>query len=200
MRMSAALCAACVLCLAALAGIALGQDPQPEPSGKAKGVNNGECLAALEIWGEWKPNKDVTEMIAGNTEDATVCTFEKFDEKDTETPKLLLSEADKFLSQMRSRGGRANETDAFERAISEIYAMGKYTRTNGDRKVEQRFMLVNFMGNPHLFILRVTNSGRLDWETQNLAFARDPKGNGDLLFLGGDHKNERFTCLVRTDK
>jgi hypothetical protein len=180
------------LCLLVVAG--LGVAAQEEEKAKVQVVDNGECLAGLEIWGAWKLKKDITEFSGGKVDDSSTYVFEKNDE----STERITTQAEKLLAELR--GEKAREGDAIERALSEIYAVGKFTRVDKTKKEQTSdFALVTFMGNPTLFLLRTKSDGRFDWETSSIAFVRAPENDNDLLFMGGDHKDEEFTCLQRSN-
>jgi hypothetical protein len=83
------------------------------------------------------------------------------------------------------------------RAMAEVYATGKMSMVDGDRKRGAAFALVVYRGEPLILLLEGTDEKSFDWETIRYNFINDPNGDKDKLLLSGDMADEPYSVFKR---
>jgi hypothetical protein len=199
MKLSTSVIAAvCILALVFCAATA--QDEKP--AFKAKLAEDGENLAAQELWGKWEVKDDFSRFLDPKSTDtvrtefgrAKVFEFAKSDE----STKRILDQISAIPAGMRKDDEKKRQrADAVEHALTEIHAAGLLKLTGAYKDYTIDFALVAVHGNLQLMILETRDDGTYDWESAHVSFVRDAKSDHDLLFIGGDHGDERVACLQR---
>lgn len=175
--------------------VAQGSGPvKPGPAGKATVVNDSQNVVASELMGEWAIDKELSARLAGT--DIEKVREESYTFRESaEASALICEKLEAMLALVVKDKGE--ETGAMlEAAMRSIFLAGEVETGKGSRSSKHPFALVNWRGNPHIFLYREVN-GRDDFESGNLMLARDKNGNNDLLFVGGDFNNETFRAFKR---
>jgi hypothetical protein len=193
--------AALVAIAVSLGAIALGtanraQEAQPL---EFKLESSGENILGENIYGRWVVKADFTEYVAGEKvpDEVSGMVFEF--SKDADLSAKVLAELAKVCEQMAGDKRKSAAGEELKRHKSSVLVTGKIAHEMGEQKQEAAFAVTTFFGNTMLWILETKKDGSLDWESANIAWVNDPEGNHDLLFLGGDHKNEPFLCFQREE-
>lgn len=160
---------------------------------------SGENILGENIYGRWVMKADVTEFVAREKPAEELATMVFEFSKDADLSAKVLTELAKVCEQMAGDKRKKAYGDELKRQQSSVLVAGKITHEMGERKQEAAFAITTFFGNTVLWILETKSDGSLDWESANIAWVNDPEGNHDLLFLGGDHKNEPFLCFQREE-
>ncbi|MCB9893394.1 MAG: hypothetical protein H6839_02980 [Planctomycetes bacterium] len=187
---------AIVLALAAgvvaIGGIASGQDASEPES--VTFVDTEENTLGKEIWGTWVMDDDLTKRTAHEVpKDGMVLEF-KSDEDSKGRIKKALEAAVK-----KAGDSEGEEAGFIRRAAQGVFCTGRLIIKRGERKDEVDFAQVCMWGEPVLLVLE-SDGEKTDWESVRVSFVRDPDGDNDLLFVGGDHKDEPYVAFKRQEK
>lgn len=183
--------ALCLVALSAGAGIIFaGDPPKPGETGKLTFVTDEENVVASEIWGAWEMDADLTTRLTQRPPREGQTLSLDFKKSDKHTA-LMTRFLEKFFASVEKKADA--RLDELKRACTLIYASGELAVIQGERAESFAFILVNYRGNPYVIILE----NEVDLESFNVMLARDLKGDGDLLFVGGDYNNQSFTALKR---
>lgn len=154
-----------------------------------------ECDAGREIFGRWEVKGDVTRFLTGQDDFKSVRKLE-FLKDDAAKDRVV-----KALSEMIA-SGKFEKHDGVDETIAQaakaVYAAGAMRiEVDEEVKVDVDFALVNLHGNQVVVMVSFSDAGKANWESSRIAFAGDPDGDHDLLFLGGDRKSEGYLCFKR---
>jgi hypothetical protein len=180
--------------------VASAQNEDPKKEAPAKDdkfvhlVSSDENLFAAECWGKWKVHEDFTKYVAHEMPEEKFGTME-FAKNEKES-KRIVRHLERLAAKMKERG-QSNDLE-FLRALKAVYATGTMKLKRRGKKMTSTFALVNMFGEP-LLVLLEGKTPNTDWETVRISFVRDPDGDHDLLFVGGDHKDESYVAMQRAD-
>lgn len=155
-------------------------------------VDSEENLFAAECWGKWKMSDDFTKYVAHELPEEDFGTIEF--EKNEKESKRIVRHLERLAETMKERG-QPNDLE-FLRALKAVYATGTMKLDRGRKSMKSTFALITMFGEP-LLVLLEGETPNTDWETVRVSFVRDPEGDNDLLFVGGDHKDESYVAMVR---
>ncbi|MCB9895467.1 MAG: hypothetical protein H6839_13550 [Planctomycetes bacterium] len=166
--------------------------PAPEPEKKVVLVDSAENLLSREIWGKWETNRNFTKFVQDGLpkDDFGKVEFKKNDDSTARITKAL----EELVVKMVERG-KPNDLE-FERAVKAVYATGKMILDRGKDSFEGDFALITMFGE-QLIVIRSGKEDKPAWETDRVSFVRDADGDHDLLFIGTDTKEGKFTALNR---
>jgi hypothetical protein len=186
-----------------LVGSAAAQDKEPAaPKVEVTLVDDQNNLISQEIWGAWTQNEEATKFAGGRgSKDSGVWTFSK----DKECSDRFQEEAARCVEQMKERekGYKNQSSPAWEQCLRSVYACGKLEAREGENERDLLdFGIANLHGNQVLIVLLPDKGAGAGYRLRsfNIAFVRDPKGDKDLLWLGGTGPNEPFACNCRVPK
>ncbi len=168
--------------------------PKPGDPGKATVLNDPQNVISRELFGSWVTNKDLTARLAGVQPDKVDVEEVTFRES-ADASKLICTKLEAMASKVREGKGGATG-DLFDASIRSIYLAGEVQFGAGEDALTFPFALVIWRGNPQIMIYRSVR-GRDDLESGNIMLVPDPKGDGDLFFIGGDKASERFKAFER---
>ena len=193
--------AALVAIAVSLGAIALGtanraQEAKPL---EFKLESSGENILGDNVYGRWVMKTDVTEFVAREKPPEELASMVFEFSKDADLSAKVLAELAKVCEQMAADKRKSAYGAELKRQQASVLVTGKISHEMGERKQEAAFAITNFFGNTVLWILETKEDGTTDWESANIAWVNDPEGDHDLLFLGGDHKNEPFLCFQREE-
>ena len=171
------------------AALVLADDP-PEPGklGEVTVLEDPQNIVASELMGSWKLDTSLTGRMSGTENpDVNAVVFRPNEESKARMEAFLLP----MLSEMKNQS-----TVLFARALTSVYLVGEVELSweRGKTSVHD-FMLIVWRGNPCLILY--DRAG--DIEMNFVGLARDKKGDGDLLLVGGDFNNQSFYVFVRAD-
>ena len=181
-------------------GVARAQDEEPKKDDTSKDekfvvlVNSDENLFATECWGKWKVHEDFTKYVAHEMPEEKFGNIEF--SKDERESKRIVRHLERLAAKMKERG-EPNDLE-FLRALKAVYATGTMKLKRSGKSMTATFAMVSMFGEP-LLILLEGETPNTDWETVRISFVRDPDGDHDLLFVGGDHKDESYVAMQRAD-
>lgn len=166
--------------------------PEPGESGKATVVSEPANLISLELRGSWTIDLEVMGRMYPD-EKGTGGKYELTFSENAEQSKRILANIEKAMPALQGdeRGDRFSAD--FREAVRRIYQTGELVMVERDETMTFAYALISWRGNPHLLLLEKEN----DFESAHIMLARDSKGNNDILFMGGDHPNDRFGPLKR---
>jgi hypothetical protein len=169
--------------------------PAAEPAEKkAKLAETEECSATEEIYGKWDAKADISLFLTGYA-GGEIKSIEFT--KDEEATKRVLAGLEEMISSGKYEKGDGMGEEVAE-AAKAIYASGRVSAPLTDGEViEGDFAFATMNGGQVLFLLTKTPKGNTNWESNRIAFVPDPKGDHDLLFVGGDRKAESYVCFKR---
>jgi hypothetical protein len=189
---------AAVMAVAALAFPVVADETAPpaaEPAErKAKLAETEECSATEEIFGKWDSKADISMFLTGYA-GGEIKSIEFT--KDEEATKRVLAGLEEMISSGKYEKGDGMGEEVAE-AAKAIYASGRMKAPLRDGEViEGDFAFATMNGGQVLFLLEITPKGNPNWSSNRVAFVPDPKGDQDLLFVGGDRKVESYVCFKR---
>lgn len=166
--------------------------PEPGESGKATVINDPANLLAPELRGSWTIDVDVMGRMYPDAKSAGG-KFELTFTENAEAQKRILANIEKAMPALQGdeRGDRFAAD--FREAMRRIYQCGELVMVERDETMTFAYALISWRGNPHLLLLEKED----DFESAHVMLARDPKGNNDILFMGGDQTKEGFAPLKR---
>jgi len=166
--------------------------PEPAESGKAAVVSDGANLVSLELRGAWTLDLEVMgRMYPDKTGFGR--KFEATFTENAEQQKRILANIEKAMP-LEKDDPRGNRFSAdFREAVRRIYQAGELVLVEGDETMTMAYALFSWRGNPHLLLLEKED----DFESAHVMIAPDPKGDNDILFMGGDRTTESFVPLKR---
>ncbi len=166
--------------------------PEPGESGKATVVNDPANLLALELRGSWTIDLDVMSRLYPDAK-GTGGKFDLTFTENAEQSKRILANIEKAMPALQGdeRGDRFAAD--FREAVRRIYQTGELVMVERDETMTFAYALISWRGNPHLLLLEKED----DFESAHIMLARDPKGDNDILFMGGDQTKEGFAPLKR---
>ena len=166
--------------------------PEPGESGKATVVNDPANLLALELRGSWTIDLDVMGRMYPDAK-GTGGKFELTFTESAEQSKRILANIEKAMPALEgdTRGNRFSAD--FREAMRRIYQTGELVMVERDETMTFAYALISWRGNPHLLLLEKED----DFESAHIMLARDPKGDNDILFMGGDQTKESFAPMKR---
>ena len=201
MNLSSVLCALAFTLMAAGAGSSMPElmqssdkVPAAGEAGKATVIDDAQNVVASEIWGSWLEDQELSNQLNASRGGEFAPTSLSFS-KNEESAKLICEKLEAAIAIVEADKG-SETADALKEALRKIYAAGEMEMTRGERTTKAPFVLVSWRGNPHVFWYRVVR-GRDDFESFNIMLARDVKGDGDLMFVGGDFNNSSFRGFKR---
>ena len=173
----------------AIGGFAAGQETEEAKEETVKIINSEENTISKEIWGTWVMDEELTKHTAHEVpKDVSSFEFKK-DGGAEGRIKAALESAVKGAPE----GERG---DFIRRAAAGVFVTGRMVIKRGEETSEVDFAQVSMWGEPVIMILE-TEGEETDWESARISFVRDPEGDNDLLFVGGDHKNEPYIAMKR---
>ena len=170
------------------------QDAQPEPAPEKKVVlvDSAENLLSQEIWGKWETNRTVTKFVQdGLPKD----NFGKVEFTRDEAATTRITAALEDLVAKIAERGKPNDLE-FMRGVKAVYATGRMKLDRSKDSFDADFALITMFGE-QLIIIRSGPEAKPSWETDRVSFVRDAEGDHDLLFIGTDTKEGKFTALQR---
>lgn len=177
-------------------GIAQAQDEDPKKADAnddkfVQLVESDENLFATECWGKWKMDDDFTRYVAHELPEKSYGTMEF--EKNEKESKRIVRHLERLAEKMKERG---QPTDIeFLKALKAVYATGTVKIKRGGKSMTATFAMFSLFGEPMLILLE-GETPNTEWETVRISFVRDPKGDHDLLFVGG-HKEDSYIAMKR---
>jgi len=160
---------ACIV-LAAVAAVAAGLTVK----------ENSDSILARRLEGTWQVEAGLTRRLIGGDEAPPRLTFSF-----TSDPQVAWTVPGKYDEIFKGKA---------------IYMAGTFSRTRGEAQPEpaRPFVLIEHNGNFHLVWFRERDGDPMgDAESNIVAFAPARQKENDLLFIGGDHPEERFLALGR---
>lgn len=176
----------------AIGGFAVGQEieeAEEEKEETVKVINSEENSISKEIWGTWVMDEDLTKRTAHEVPK----DIGSFEFKKDEAAEARIKAALEALVKDAPEGEKG---DLIRRAAAGVFVTGRLVINRGEVTHEVDFAQVSMWGEPLLMILE-NRDGETDWESARISFVRDPEGDNDLLFVGGDHKNEPYIAMKR---
>ena len=166
--------------------------PEPAPEKKVVLVDSAENLLSQEIWGKWETNRTVTKFVQdGLPKD----NFGKVEFTRDEAATTRITAALEDLVAKIAERGKPNDVE-FMRGVKAVYATGRMKLDRSKDSFEADFALITMFGE-QLLIIRAGTEAKPSWETDRVSFVRDAEGDHDLLFIGTDTKEGKFTALQR---
>lgn len=165
---------------------------EPGESGKATLVNDPANLIALELRGAWTLDLEVMGRMYPEAK-SFGGKYELTFTENAEAQKRILANIEKAMPALQGdeRGDRFAAD--FREAARRIYQCGELVMVERDETMTFAYALISWRGNPHLLLLEKED----DFESAHVMLARDPKGNNDILFMGGDQTKEGFAPMKR---
>jgi hypothetical protein len=197
-------CAAAVVLCAMFVGAVAQEDKAVAEKVEVTLVNTEENLLSQEIWGTWVANADATKLAGGGGR-GDIAGATLIFSKDEESTKRFQEEAALFVERMKEKekDARRKASPIWENCLKAVFATGK-AEVRGDENEADAldFGVANLVGNQVLIMLLPDKSAGAGYRLKsfNDAFVRDAKGDKDLLWIGGDHRNAAFTCVARVPK
>jgi hypothetical protein len=181
-------CAAVTLLGVMLAGAVAQDDDAADKKAEVTLINAKENLLSQEIWGKWTLHEEITNFIAeGERTELMNFTVSKDDAAKERITKAIA----KFIDS-----GKERKHDGITRAVIEaartVYCAGKLSGEKDGKLMELDFALTSAHGVPLLILIFNDHL-----EASYVSFVRDPDGDNDLLFVGGDRPTEHFRCFKR---
>lgn len=134
-----------------------------------------ENVVASRLAGEWIPDVELTERLAGSTGGLASLSFTS----DPEVAARVPEKYEKFLAEKR------------------VYMAG-VLKFPGK---QHPFLLVENSGNPHVVYFRERDGDPMgDAESFNLMLAPAKQPRNDLLLVGGDFNNQPFRAFQRKER
>ncbi|MCA8915200.1 MAG: hypothetical protein KDB90_07300 [Planctomycetes bacterium] len=166
--------------------------PEPAPEKKVVLVDSAENLLSQEIWGKWETNRTVTKFVQDGLPKDNFGKVE-FTRDEAATTRITAALED-LVSKIAERG-KPNDVE-FMRGVKAVYATGRMKLDRSKDSFEADFALITMFGE-QLLIIRAGTEAKPSWETDRVSFVRDAEGDHDLLFIGTDTKEGKFTALQR---
>lgn len=192
LRLISALVVLGLACVVSLLAQDAPTEPAPEPEKKVVLVESAENLLSQEIWGKWDTNRNFTKFVQDGSpkEDFGKVEFTR----DEAATTRMVAALEKLVTKLAERG-TPNDLE-LARAAKAVYATGKMQLSRGKDSFEADFALITMFGE-QLLILRSGKEDKPSWETNRVSFVRHAEGDHDLLFIGTDTKEGKFTALNR---
>ncbi len=183
--------AACLVFAAMSAQSSTRADDDAPATGTVQIVNAESNLLSQEIWGNWSVHEDFTKFVAeGRSKERGKVSIEK-DAGSSERIKEMISEV--------IASGKERKHDGITKVVMEaaatLYCAGKFSVEQDGKRMDTAFALTSAHGTPLLILIHNNHL-----QASHISFVRDPDGDNDLLFLGGDRATEHFLCFKRAAK
>lgn len=166
--------------------------PEPGESGKATLVSDPANLLALELRGAWTLDLEVMGRMYPEAK-SFGGKYELTFTENAESQTRILATIEVAMPSLQGDDRGDRFAADFREAVRRIYQCGRLEMVEGDETMTFDYALISWRGNPHL-ILR---EGKDDFESAHIMLARDPKGDNDILFMGGDQTKEGFAPMKR---
>jgi hypothetical protein len=166
--------------------------PEPGESGKATVVTDGANLLSLELRGSWTMDLDVMGRMYPDAK-SPGGKFEVTFSENADQTKRILANIEKAMPALQGDDRGDRFAADFREAVRRIYQTGELVMIERDETMTFAYALIVWRGNPHLLLLEKED----DFESAHIMLARDPKGDNDILFMGGDQTKESFVPLKR---
>lgn len=178
---------------------------------KLKFRDSSEHQLSKEIFGTWKVDLDLTKRIDG---DFGGCDVTKhIPAKSYETVRFVFSKDEtaagnyeatikKILESFAElppdmEEGKKAEVEERMEAMGSVWATGRYD-FGSTTKGKGIFGLVSGMGTQHILLMPEGKDGTFNKiENAFIQLARDPKGDKDILWWGGEFPDDKFGALIR---
>jgi hypothetical protein len=173
------------------------QETKDEPKFEVKLISTEENLLSQEIWGKWVGHGEFSKHVGGGKGDWAFgsTTFSQ----DEEATRRFQQEASICVQKVKEK--KAGDATIWEDCLKAVYATGKLEVQGDENETDiLDFGVANLFGNQVLVVLLPDKSAGAGYRLRsfNVAFVRDPKGDNDLLWIGGDNRNEVFNCMQRS--
>jgi hypothetical protein len=152
-------------------------------------VKQKENVVASELLGKWIFDESISNRLGGKS--GHFGTGPLAFRQSAESAKRIVDRLQHLID---------NHPEPEQREDVDFYASLKTVYLAGELEVRDRkwdFALIAVFGCPRLVFY---DSEDDDFESTNLMLARDHKGNGDLLFIGGDWNNQSFGGFQRASE
>jgi hypothetical protein len=166
--------------------------PEPGENGKATVVNEPANLLSLELRGSWTIDLEVMGRMYPDAKSAGG-KFELTFTENAEQSKRILANIEKAMPALQGDERGERFAADFREAVRRIYQTGELVMIERDETMTFAYALISWRGNPHLLLLEKED----DFESAHIMLARDPKGDNDILFMGGDQTKESFAPMKR---
>ncbi|CAG1770264.1 hypothetical protein BAC2_00931 [uncultured bacterium] len=188
-RIAAALAIICLFCV----GLIEGHDLKPREYklgewGKVTIEKDAQCVVAGELMGHWVTHTDLTERL---THEENPAPYELVFSESEESRLRIKAAVEKHFEFLEKNTGK-DVADWLRRDAQTAYLAGACELHAGKTIAKSDFLLIASAATPHLILLM---DGQL--QSCNVMLARDPKGDNDILFMGGDQTKEGFAPLKR---
>lgn len=162
--------------------------PAPGPRGRASVVQDPANIIALELNGAWVPDVEVARRMGLPVSKGPTRTTVQF--RDSESWSKLVMDA--IQESLPSRDRNHPWRTAFRDSVRRIYKTGEVVFERPEDPISMGYALFVWRGNPTLLL-----ANERDRESVHVMLARDPDGDHDLLFIGGDKTREHFVPFMR---